>query len=57
MSAETCLSLAETIYDARPAAWLLSVRGYSFEFDHRLSPRTAALTEAAVDKALAWLEA
>jgi hydrogenase maturation protease len=42
------LAITQTLYGLFPAAWMLSVHGYAFEFSQVLSPQTAALvTQAA----------
>jgi len=46
----SCLALAESITGHYPQAWLLSVRGYSFEFARELSTRTLRLAEKAFEK-------
>ena len=55
MTANTCLSLVQTIYNRNPQAILISVRGYEFGFSHELSPATHELAEQAVERIKAWL--
>jgi hydrogenase maturation protease len=55
MTPQTLISLVETLYQRRPEAILVSVRGYQFEFVPRLSDRTAALAKQAEDKIWEWL--
>jgi len=55
MTADTCLSLVQTIYGQDPQAILVSVRGYEFGFSHSLSPATRQLAEQAVERIMAWL--
>ncbi len=43
------LAITQTLYGRCPAAWLLSVRGYGFEFSQTLSPQTSALVNQAAD--------
>lgn len=50
-----CLSLTKNIFNAVPDAWLLSVRGYHFEFSRELSPETEVLVTKAVDVLWQWL--
>lgn len=52
MSAEGFLSVAQTLFGTAPQASMLSVRGFTFEFEHELSHKTAVL----VDQAVALLE-
>lgn len=56
ITAEACLQLAKTIYQAKPMAYLLSVRGYSFAFTQNLSPQTAFLAAIAIKKGMDWLK-
>ncbi|HZY42738.1 MAG TPA: hypothetical protein VFF59_12145 [Anaerolineae bacterium] len=53
MTASTLLSFAATLYDARPPAILVSVRGYEFGFVRALSAYTAELAEEAADQIVA----
>jgi hydrogenase maturation protease len=55
MTADTCLSLVQTIYGQRPQAILVSVRGYEFGFSHEMSPATTMLADQAVERITAWL--
>jgi hydrogenase maturation protease len=55
LTASTLLSFAATLYGARPAAILVSVRGYEFGFERALSAATAELAEAAADRIVGWL--
>lgn len=55
MSPRTVLSIAATIYDHTPEAILVSVRGFHFEFERELSPKTAALAEEATERIWAWI--
>ena len=52
----TLLNLTATIYHQEPAAILVSVRGYSFQFTQQLSQQTGALADFAVSKILTWIE-
>jgi hydrogenase maturation protease len=51
MLLSTCLSL----YNHIPEAILVSVRGYEFGFETKLSPFTASLVTEAVERAVGWL--
>jgi hydrogenase maturation protease len=42
MRPEAVLSIARRLYDSTPRAFLLAIRGYSFEFVEALSPPAAA---------------
>ena len=55
MSPKTVLSIAATIYDVHPEAILVSVRGYSFQFDRDLSPQSATLTQQATERIWEWI--
>ena len=52
MSPESVLALAAELYDARPQAWMLAIRGYEWEPNGR--PTAAALSNLAA--ACAWLQ-
>ncbi|HEY3288745.1 MAG TPA: hypothetical protein VGK87_01325 [Anaerolineae bacterium] len=56
MTPETCLELAKTAYGRAPSGLVISVRGYQFGFEHRLSAQTAALANEAVEKIIAWIK-
>ena len=49
MSPASLLAVAESIHGVYPESWLLSVRGYSFEFEQQLTVKTLALSVKAVD--------
>jgi len=49
-SPSSCLAIAESISGSYPEAWLLSVRGYDFEFSRELSPKTKDLCKMALQK-------
>jgi Ni,Fe-hydrogenase maturation factor len=55
MSPKTLLSISKTIYDRVPEAILVSVRGYKFEFERKLSPKTAELVDQATGKIWDWI--
>ncbi len=46
---QSCLSLAQALYNQSPVCELISIRGYSFGFNRQLSPPTHALSEQAAD--------
>jgi len=50
------LALLKALYGREPAACLVSVRGYDFDFHRCLSPQTEALVEAAAVRIVGWLE-
>jgi hydrogenase maturation protease len=56
LTAQSLLSMCQSLYGKTPQAALLSVRGYQFEFERQLSPETAALVPEAVEKIVAWME-
>jgi hydrogenase maturation protease len=43
------LAITQTLYARCPEAWMLSVRGYAFEFSQELSPQTQALARQAAE--------
>lgn len=55
MNPEELLSICQTLNGRHPAAWLLSVRGYSFTFSEKLSTRTAALVAQAAERLISHL--
>jgi len=56
LTAQSLLTFAQTLYNARPEAILVSVRGYQFGFERTLSSLTARLAEEAAEKIVAWLK-
>lgn len=56
MSPKTVLSISSTIYDTIPEAILVSVRGFRFQFERELSPKTAALAEEATERIWHWIQ-
>ena len=56
MTPQTCLEIAQTVYGAKTEGLLVSIRGYHFEFDDRLSPETEKLVPLAVNKIIQWLK-
>ncbi len=57
LTPQSLLAMCEQLYQRRPQAVLLSVRGYQFLFSRSLSPQTAALLPGAVEEVWAWLNA
>lgn len=55
MSPRTVLSIGATMYEQMPEAILVSVRGYHFQFERALSPRTEALAKEAIDRLWDWI--
>lgn len=55
LTPQSLLSMCETLYTKKPAAVLLSARGYHFEFQRELSPETAALVPQAVALIKNWI--
>jgi len=55
MSPNTVLSIASTIYGKIPKAILVSVRGYQFQFERSLTPKTATLAEEAQEQIWQWI--
>ena len=46
----SCLAIAESIAGRYPEAWLLSIRGFNFEFSRELSPKTKELSIIALQQ-------
>jgi hydrogenase maturation protease len=55
LTAESCLSLAQTLYGHAPDGVLISIRGYSFGYGVELSEPTALLVEPAVNRIVNWV--
>src|SRR5512139_1095268 len=55
LTPQSLLTFAQTLYDVRPEAILVSVRGYQFGFERELSPLTAQLAEEAAEKIVEWI--
>ena len=55
LTAQSLLSMCQSLYGKTPQAALLSVRGYQFEFECGLSAETAALVPEAVEMILGWI--
>jgi len=56
LTAQSLLSMCETIYKKKPRAALLSVRGFYFGFGRDLSQESRALVPEAVRLIEAWLD-
>ena len=50
------LSMCEFVYNYKPEAILLSVRGYEFGFETELSPFTELLVTEAVERTVGWFK-
>ena len=57
MTPAMCLTFVENLYNRVPEAILVSVRGYTFQFSHDLSPKTRELAQQAAEYIFRWLEA
>lgn len=55
LTPQSLLSICETLYQCRPEAALLSVRGYHFGLSQTLSEETAQLVPGAIDLLWSWL--
>lgn len=56
LTPESCLSICEALYAKKPAATLISIRGYEFGFSSSLSQRTEVLLDQTVKRMLLWLK-
>jgi hydrogenase maturation protease len=56
LTAQSLLSMCETLYQKKPEAALVSVRGYRFGFDRELSAETGTLVPEAVNLIMKWLD-
>lgn len=55
LTPQSLLSICETVYNKKPNAALLSVRGYRFLFTRELSEETEDLVPQAVELTMNWL--
>jgi hydrogenase maturation protease len=55
LTPQSLLSICESLYESKPEAILLSVRGYRFLFSRELSEETTSLVPQAVDLIWEWL--
>jgi hydrogenase maturation protease len=55
LTPQSLLTFAQTLYNARPEAILVSVRGYQFGFERELSSLTAQLANDAAEKIVEWV--
>ena len=55
LTPQSLLTFAQTLYEARPEAILVSVCGHQFGFERELSPLTAQLAEEAAAKIVEWM--
>jgi Ni,Fe-hydrogenase maturation factor len=55
MTPQTCLSLAGTLFGHQPRGFLVTVRGYEFQFTPTLSTRSAPLADQAAGLIWDWL--
>ena len=57
LTAQSLMSICETLYNKKPDSVLLSARGYQLLFSRTLSKQTAALVPEAVELVWAWMNA
>ena len=55
LTAQSLLSMCQSLYGKTPQCSLLSVRGYRFEFERELSAETAALVPQALEIIMGWM--
>ena len=55
LTPEMLLSMCESLFNHKPEAILVSVRGYEFGFETELSPFTASLVTEALGRSVGWL--
>ena len=55
LTPQSLLTFAQTLYNARPEAILVSVRGYQFGFERTLSPLTGQLAQQAAEVVVKWV--
>lgn len=56
LTPEMLLSMGQELYQKTPEAILVSVRGYEFGFETKLSPFTSSLVNEAVERTVGWLK-
>ncbi len=56
LTPEMLLSMCESVYNYKPEAILISVRGYEFGFETELSPFTESLVTEAVERTVGWFK-
>ncbi len=56
LTPQSCLELAKSIYESRSEGFLISVRGYSFQFVEELTPATKRLAGLAIKLILDWIK-
>ena len=56
LTPQSCLALCSHLYRKTPAAVLISVRGYEFNFSQNLSAKTDILANQAVSQIIDWLK-
>jgi hydrogenase maturation protease len=56
LTPQSLLAMSAALYAKSPAAVMLSIQGFRFEFERELSPQTAAMVPRAVDLLADWLE-
>lgn len=56
MTPQSIVSILNFLYQKRPEAVLVSIRGYQFGFQRSLSPKTEALCHQAANRIYDWLK-
>lgn len=56
LTPQSCLALAENFYGNSPSAWMISIRGYNYNFERKLSQKTLHLVDKAVTFLLDWVQ-
>ena len=55
LTPQSCLELANSIYKSRPEGYLVSIRGFSFQFVEELTPDTTRYAKSAINIILEWI--
>jgi hydrogenase maturation protease len=55
LTPETLLSFCDHLYNRQPSAYLISVRGYEFDFVQGISPKTKTNIEEVIPKIMKYL--
>jgi hydrogenase maturation protease len=56
LTPQSCLELANSIYKSRPEGYLVSIRGYSFQFEEKLTSATSGYAQTAIKLILEWIK-
>jgi hydrogenase maturation protease len=55
LTPQTCLELTNSIYHQRPIGYLVSIKGFSFQFEEKLTHSTNEYAQTAINLLLKWV--